>query len=139
VQLNEVLPAPGTVDWDGDGTADEQDEWIELYNPGPDALDLSGWVLDDAEGSSSPYQIVTGTVLLSGEFAVFFQRQTGIALDDSSDQVRLIGPDGTVVNAVIFEALAADASYSRDEAGVWHADWPPSPGAPNLPILPRSK
>jgi hypothetical protein len=33
---------------------------------------------------------------------------------------------------VAFSGLGPDASYSRDEAGTWHADWTPSPGAPNV-------
>jgi hypothetical protein len=133
VRLNEVLPAPGTVDWDGDGAANELDEWIELYNAGSEPVDLSGWLLDDGEEGSEPYPIVSGTVLLPGELAVFYRQQTGITLDDDGDQVRLSDADGTAVDAVILDALAGDASYSRDEAGDWHADWPPSPGALNLP------
>jgi hypothetical protein len=136
VRLNELLPAPGVVDWDQDGTADEMDEWIELYNPGEDAIDLSGWFLDDGEGGSEPYRIAKETVLLSGEFAVFFRRQTGVVLDDDGDKVRLLGPDTNVVDVVGFDALAADASYSRDRKGRWHADWPPSPGKPNRPGQP---
>jgi hypothetical protein len=41
-----------------------------------------------------------------------------------------------VVDRAVFDTLPGDASYSRDEAGSWHADWPPSPGAPNLPAGP---
>jgi hypothetical protein len=74
-----------------------------------------------------------GTVLLSGEFAVFFRGQTGVVLNDDGDEVRLIDPDGAVVEKVTFETVAADASYSRDEEGGWRADWPPSPGASNWP------
>ena len=133
MRLNEVLPAPGTVDWDEDGSADEQDEWIELYNAGPDAFDLNGWFLDDKKEGSKPHQIITGTVLLPGEFAVFYRQQTGIILDDDGDEVRLIDPDGTVVDVVILDAFDPEASCSRDGDGDWHADWPPSPGALNLP------
>jgi hypothetical protein len=60
-------------------------------------------------------------------------RTTGLALEDSGDAVRLLDPDGTVLDAVAFGELAPNASYSRDEVGVWHADWPPSPGLPNQP------
>lgn len=133
VWLNEVLPAPGRVDWDGNGTATQLDEWIELYNTGPAAVDLSGWFLDDGPRGSKPYRIPAGMILKSGSFAVFYRRKTNIELDNSGDQVRLIKADGTVLDEVTFGALGFDTSYSRDEAGTWHANWPPSPGAPNLP------
>ena len=42
VVLNEFLPSPAS-DWDGDGTANAEDEWIEFYNPSDAWIDLSGW------------------------------------------------------------------------------------------------
>jgi hypothetical protein len=121
------------VDWDGNGTADNRDEWIELYNAGSTVVDLSDWFLDDAEGDSTPYRIPAGTVLQPDAFVVFYRQETGLTLNDDGDEVRLLGPNGDLADAVVFDELATDASYSRDEAGAWHANWPPSPGAPNIP------
>jgi single-stranded DNA-binding protein len=139
VRLNEVLSAPGTVDWDEDGTADDRDEWIELYNEGPAAVDLGGWSLDDGEDSTASYLIPEGTVIQPSAFAVFYRRETGIVLKDEGGEVRLLAPSGVVVDVVAFGALPADASHSRDEVGAWHPDWPPSPGAFNLPPTPMSE
>jgi hypothetical protein len=136
VYLNEVLPAPAAVDWDEDGTADDLDEWIELYNAGTTAVDLGGWSLDDGVDDTAPYLIPEGTVLEPGAFVVFYRQETGIVLEDSGGEVWLLGSDGAVMDSVVFGALAADGSYSRDEAGDWHIDWPPSPGEPNLPSQP---
>jgi hypothetical protein len=134
VRLNEVLPAPAQ-----DGIIEEVDEWIELYNAGPNAVDLGGWLLGDAQGGSELYMIPAGTLLQSGAFMLFDGRTTGIVLDDTGDAVRLLDPDGVVVDEVAFGQLAPNASYSRDEFGMWHADWPPSPGAPNQPPVPGTE
>jgi hypothetical protein len=136
VGINEILPVPAPVDVDGDGVPDELDEWIELYNAGSTAVSLGGWLLDDGEGGSAPYQIPEAVVLQPGAFAVFGGQETRIVLDDSGDTVRLSASEGTVVDAVTFGPLAPNASYSRGEDGTWHTDWPPSPGRPNLPYLP---
>jgi hypothetical protein len=136
VRINEILPVPASVDWDGNGSADEWDEWIELYNEGADPAAIGGWWLDDAEGGSTPYTIPAGTVLQPGAYAVFYRQQTGLVLDDSGDRVRLLVAPSGVVDRVVFDTLPGDASYSRDEAGSWHTDWPPSPGAPNRPAGP---
>ncbi|MGC8880281.1 MAG: lamin tail domain-containing protein, partial [Anaerolineae bacterium] len=40
VFINEILPAPRQVDWNGDGTPDRKDEWIELHNPGETPVGL---------------------------------------------------------------------------------------------------
>ena len=121
------------MDWDKDGTADERDEWIELYNGGTIPVDLGDWLLDDDEGNSTPYLIPGKTVIQPGGFAVFYRQVTGIILDDDGDQVRLLNPEGTVVDQVTFGVLPADASYSWGEDGTWHPDWPPTPGTHNLP------
>jgi hypothetical protein len=136
VRLNEILPLPGGTDWDKDGTADELDEWIELYNAGTAPLDLSGWLLDDAEDGSAPYQIPTGTALEPGAFLVLYRQTTGIILDDGGDTVRLLDPSGQVVDAVTFGEVGADASYNRSESGSWYVDPLPSPGAPNAVPMP---
>jgi hypothetical protein len=43
--LNEVLSHPKWTDWDRNGKVNTKDEWIELYNAGDAAVDLSGWSL----------------------------------------------------------------------------------------------
>jgi len=52
-------------------------------------------------------------------------------------EATLSDPDGTVADTIVFDTFTPNTSHSRDEAGAWHADWPPSPGAPNLPPGPR--
>jgi len=120
------------MDWDGNGATGEQDEWIELTNTAETALDIGGWSLDSVSGDSQAYVIPSGTVLEPGQFVVFYRQKTSIILNDSGDGVRLRGLSGQVVDQVTFGALGADRSYSRDASGVWHSDWSPSPGGPNV-------
>ncbi|WP_160317074.1 lamin tail domain-containing protein, partial [Ardenticatena maritima] len=83
--LNEILPAPSAVDWDGDGVANAQDEWIELANLGATPLDLTSWQLDDAEGGSAPYTFPPGSLIPPGGFLLLFRTQTGLALNNDGD------------------------------------------------------
>lgn len=118
-----------------DGILDEFDEWVELHNAGYSGIELDCWYLDDGEGGSEPYRLPAGTFLSPRTFLILHGRTTGILLDDTGDVVRLLSPEGVVVDAVAFGQLAPNASYSRDDFGTWHADWPPSPGLPNQPPL----
>ncbi len=141
IAINEFLPAPaGTVDWDGNGTADSNDEWVELYNPNPFAVDLSGWQVDDAPGGSSPYTLPAGTTLAPHGFLLLFKARTGIALNNSGDAVRLLAPDGHTVDSVTYPAVprtdATSWSRTADGTGTWTDAYPPSPGAPNRPPTP---
>jgi hypothetical protein len=139
VQLNEVLPVPGETDWDRDGAANELDEWIELYNAGTLAVDLGGWMLDDGGEGDAPYVLPAGVALEPGAFLVLYRQETGISLEDGGDTVRLLDALGQVVDAVPFEQLDPDTSYSRDETGEWHTSVLPSPGAPNTNLVLQAK
>ena len=133
VAINEVLPAPKAVDWDGDGKANATDEWIELLNTTGRPLDLNGWRLETGRGGGAIYRFPRGTVLRAGAILVFYQRQTRLKLDDAGGTVRLVDRGGKALDSVRYGALSADASYSRDAKNVWHSDWPPSPGGLNVP------
>ncbi len=136
VRLNEVLPRPDAIDWDGDGQVNAYDEWIELYNLGPDAVDLGGWMLDDIlNAGSRPYIFPAGTVLEPGGFLVRYRSTTGVALNQDADSVNLIAPDGRLVDSFSYSNPRRDVSYSRtvDGTGDWTDTYPPSPGRPNLP------
>jgi hypothetical protein len=133
VLINEFLPAPHEVDWDGDGSAGSGDEWIELRNGSAGAVDLGGWRLDDAAASGSPpYLIPAGQWIPGGGFLIFFHRQTGLTLNNDGDSVCLLYPDGSLAEAVAYGSARYDASYSKTGSGAWTWDYPPSPGGPNL-------
>ncbi len=128
------MPAPQSVDWDGNGVADDSDEWIELHNASGEDIVLTGWMLDDvAEGGSTPYTFPPGALLGADAYGVYYRGQTGVVLNDEGDQVRLLASDGAVVDAIRYEGVPQDASYGRTEGcgDTWAISWQPSPGQPN--------
>ncbi len=132
VYLSEVLSVPGVVDWDGDGLVGQGDAWLELHNGSTRAVNLTGYRLDTGRGGSV-YRIPRGVILRPGAYLALFRSQTGLPLSDLGGQIRLLDPRGRLVESVTYGALAPDASQSRDAAGGWHLDYPPSPGASNAP------
>ncbi len=134
VVLNEHLPAPRAVDWDGDGQATRDDEWVELFNPGDEAIELRGWQVDDvADGGSAPYDIPSGWVIQARGHLVIFKRESGISLNNDTDTVRLLRPDGSEADTQTYTNAKPDASFARqpDGVGPWTDALPPSPGRPN--------
>jgi hypothetical protein len=132
--INEVLIRPH-FDWMGDGTYSTADEFIEIYNPGPYSLSLNGWVLDDVpKKGSKPYSLPNNRID-PGEFLPIFRRVSGIALNDTGDTVRLLGPDGAVVDQIQYQKVRAyNLSYGRLPDGsdlLVYGLWP-TPGRANL-------
>jgi hypothetical protein len=141
VCLSEFLPAPKAVDWDGDGKANRVDEWIELHNDSQEDVDLGGCMLDDAAGEEwDPFVVPEGTMLLAGEYRVFYRCDTHIILNNDRDSVRLLAPDGVVVDAFDYEQTDYDLSFARlmGCSGGWVGGWPPSPGEPNATPTPSA-
>ena len=127
IVLNEYLPKPYIL---------YTVEWIELYNPSPDDVDLGGYILDDiVGGGTSPYTIPADTIILSGGFLVFNQTTTGIALNTGGDTVNLIKPDGvSVQDSHSYVSDENDVSIGRETDGglTWVIQSTPTPGSSNV-------
>ena len=136
VVINEFMPQPAS-DWNNDGRADSDDEYIELYNRGDAAVDLSACVLDTAK-SSRTYSLPADTVIAPQGFLVFFRSQTDVELDDAGDTVQLWCNVGTalLVDAAEYTSSRPDVSYSRapDGAGGFTQSLDPTPGSRNQTI-----
>jgi hypothetical protein len=133
--INELLPHPHT-DWNGDGTANTGDEYIELINMGTESVNLKDWELDKGKDSSSAFTFPSMS-LLPRQIAIFYHAETGIALSDGGDTVRLLKPDGRTVDIFTYPVVAAaDRTWCRlpDGVGVWAFSCHPSPRFPNTPF-----
>jgi hypothetical protein len=137
VRLNEVMPAPGAVDWNDDGDAGPNDEWIELYNTTGRAVDISRWSIDLGQTSAARYRFPRRTVLQPGRYLVVYQPQSKLVLDDTAGQVRLLDASGRVVDAMQYADAQPDRSLSRDSDNAWTSELTPSPGQANTPPAQR--
>ena len=136
VTINEFLPKPDVIDWNGDGKVDSDDEWVELYNAADIPVDVSGWALDDEADAGSPlYFLPAGTVIPPHGFLLLFGAQTGINYANTKDVVRLLYRNGELLEEYRYYATWFDRSFSKtvDGGHVWTIWYPPSPGRPNLP------
>ena len=97
--INEVAWA-GTL-------ASTSDEWIELYNPGSSAVNLTGWILRTDDGS--PNLALSGTIPAGGYFLLERTDDMTVSdipadliytgeLNNSNEILRLIDPAGGVVD-----------------------------------------
>jgi hypothetical protein len=134
VLINEVLIRPH-YDWNTDGEANTKDEYIEIYNRGPHAVDLEEWMLDDIDdGGSRPFRLPDVTIKV-GERLAFFNSMTRIALNDSGDTVRLLAPDGHEIDKITYlKVRAYNLSFGRLPDGskrLYYGLWP-TPYEPNV-------
>ncbi len=129
VRINEILPVPGAVDWDGNGTVNVQDQWLELYNSSLITVNVGGWSImrvsasdrasghDNQVSQEGQYSLPADTMLQPGAFLVVYGLQSGLVLDIGGGQIRLLDARGQQVDGVVYSALAPDVSLSRADDG----------------------
>ena len=123
IKINEVLPDPDTL---------YTTEWVELYNPTPQVIDLSGAKIDDiANGGGSPYTIPNGTLISARGY--FVLNRTNY-FNNTGDDVRLLTPAGVLVDRFSYTTSANDRSWARmPDGGPWSStmDATPTKGTAN--------
>ncbi len=99
--------------------ASGQTEWIELYNPTGQAIDISGaWIDDIASGGGSPIQIPASTTIAAGGY---WTLDTNNYFNNGGDDARFLMPDGsTVIDSYSYGSSAKNKSWYRTpDGGSW--------------------
>jgi len=131
--VNELLPDPSGNDG--------ENEFIEIFNPGSVAVDLSGFYVDDTEGGSTPHKIADGTTIEAGGYLVFYSRDSKITLNNTSnDSARLLYPDKAVLSSISYDKSShEDYSYARKTDGSFAWTSEPTPGEENEFVTPTEE
>lgn len=117
--INEFMATNATTLAD---PADGQfEDWIEIYNPNPFPVDLSGWFLTDTLADPTKWAFPNGAVISAGAYLLVWADnetlQTGLhanfSLNQSGEAVQLSAPNLDVVDRVIFDQQNGDVSLGR--------------------------
>lgn len=122
VRINEIYPKPSTT---------SNDEFIELYNFGDKAVNLTGWQLDDVRNGGSNPHTFTGVIINSQSFVVIHKPASKITLNDNGDSVYLLQPGGFVLDQVAYEGAERGETLSRFAEG-WQWTETPTPNGMNV-------
>ena len=123
VALNELMSDNETTLTDPAG---EFDDWLELYNHGDTAVDLTGWYLTDDPVQPAQWQFPVGTILPPDGYLLVWldedDAQDGLHADfrlsAAGETVWLRGPDLALADSVVVPALATDLTYARRPNGL---------------------
>lgn len=119
LRINEVCSTNKKSLKANDGTSPD---WIELYNAGSSACDLSGVGLSDGDKNRFKFTFPQGTVLKSGEYLIVFCDDTEATsgelhapfkISASGETIYLTAADGTDMDQVSLPELDVDVTYGR--------------------------
>ncbi|MBI2417978.1 MAG: lamin tail domain-containing protein [Ignavibacteriales bacterium] len=114
-------------------------DWIELYNPFPAPLDITGYKIYDSGGQTGTkpkHTAPAGTIVPANGFLVVVvdvSDSSGFGLSSSGETVWLENATGTVIDTIAFPALGIDTSYGRkpDGSAAWQKLTPTTKGTSN--------
>ena len=115
VVINEVDTNPSGDD------SEFVSEWVELYNPTDDDVDLSGWSIASTTIFKKTLTIPDGTIISSGDFLIFNHEK--IWFTDTAELIELTNRDGLLVDKTreIFDLENDSKSWQRTYDGF--SDW----------------
>ncbi|MDD5626898.1 MAG: lamin tail domain-containing protein [Patescibacteria group bacterium] len=123
IWINEFFPNPKGKD--------AENEFIEIYNPGPAEINLANWQIDDQENKGShPYTFPENFIIKRGDYLTLPYSQTKISLNNNSDWVRLLWPNGQAIDEVPYSDPREGESYNKTNNG-WSWSCNTTPGEPN--------
>ncbi|REK04651.1 MAG: T9SS C-terminal target domain-containing protein [Bacteroidetes bacterium] len=159
------VPTPGSMNWiyttdiakinelqvqNFNTVADEYgeyDAWIELYNPNPDTLDLSGWTITNDISNpqkfrfawdSDSLKIAPGDHLLIWADNQLYQgvRHLNFVLSNSGECLTISRPDLSFSDSACYAAVPPGESYGRtsDGAPFWMIFALPTPDSNNVDL-----
>lgn len=140
VFINEFLAKNDSTNRDPD--FDVYADWLELYNAGAAAVDLSGWTLTDDLAEPDQWTFPAGTTIAGGGFLLVWADDanteisalhTNFKLKAGGEGLGLFNTQQAPVDSLTFGEQTADISYGRtaDGGGEWDFFSAPTPGASN--------
>lgn len=124
----------------------EYDDWIEIYNPNSEPVDIGGMYISDDKTDLTAWQIPdtapdSTTIPANGFLVLWADKQpeqgvlhVNIKLSSKGEDIALTAPNGTtVIDSLTFGPQTTDVSMGRKPDGSDHWEFfnSPTPGAPN--------
>lgn len=138
LHINEFMASNETTLADQDN---EYSDWIEIYNPTPDAISLLNWSLTDDPDNKQKW-LFPDITIAANQYVIIFasgkdqngtQLHTNFKLEASGEYLALIDPQGNVASGFdpTYAEQLTDISYSFFENEFFHSTTP-SPGTANI-------
>ena len=133
ILLNEILASNSTINQDEYG---EYDDWVEIYNPTANEVDLSGCFLSDDVENLSKWQFPDSVSIIPAHsfLLIWCDNQieqgplhTNFRLSSNGETLSLTKNNGsTLIDQIIFNQQTEDISYARNhhESSEWRFSIP---------------
>jgi hypothetical protein len=132
ITITELLPNPAPPQ------TDSSDEFVELYNPNEETVDLDGYQLQT--GSNFTYKTtITGKSIPAKSYLILTSGETNLSLANTASNARLLAPDGSIIATIDTYEDAPEGQAWAFVAGSWQWTTTATPEAANILTVPLPK
>jgi hypothetical protein len=125
IQLSELLPNPASPQ------TDENDEYVELYNPNSFDVDLTGYTITTGLNSTYKYNVKEATIKAGG-YSLFYSKDTNLTLSNTSGKAALLDPSGKLLDETgVYSDATPGAAWILNQ-GFWTWTGTSTPLADNV-------
>lgn len=131
VNITELFIDPSSPKTDAD------DEFIELFNPNKESVQLEGYVIQTGNTFSRSFTI-PNLEIAPGQYLALYSIDTGLPLSNAGSQARILDPNGDeAFKTNPYEKAKSDNAWAL-VSGKWQWTSSPTPAAPNVIVVPAS-
>ncbi|MCP5063802.1 MAG: hypothetical protein GY936_15245, partial [Ignavibacteriae bacterium] len=125
----------------------EYGDWIELYNPTNNSIDISGFKLTDDFSFPDKWTFPTNTIIEAESFLIIWADNkniglhTNFKLSSDGEQIAIYDTSLTLLDSLTYHEQLSDVSFGRDTAdfSTWLFYSEPTPGNINNIGVAKSK
>lgn len=122
LELSELFPDPNG------SLIDSSDEFVEIFNPNTEEVDLTGWKIHDESGSE---YLIKDIVVPPNSRVAIYTKLSKITLNNTGDVIQLIDPNGKIADeSADYGSAEPGLSWSKID-GLWYWAVSATPGAIN--------
>lgn len=129
--ITELLPNPKTPQ------TDAEHEFIEIYNPNQQAVNLAGYILVTGTQDNRRYTFKDGSIDPKS-YKAFYSSTTRLALSNSAGRAKILAPNGSQIDASGDYVKAPDGQSWIYANNKWQWTTSPTPGRANTYTAPAA-
>lgn len=128
--ITELLPNPASP------KTDAADEFIEVYNPNSDAINLKGYSLETGTTTLHDFTFTSDVIVGPNAYTAFYSADTRLSLSNSGGEARLLDPSGAAISETSVYTAADDGMVWALSDGSWQWSTSETPNTANVITMP---
>jgi hypothetical protein len=132
VAINELFVDPVSP------LTDSSDEYIELYNPNAQDMNISGYSLIAGTTTKYTYTFPDDTVLLANGYISISSGDTTITLSNLGGSVELLDDTKAQVDIVSYDKAVSGSAWAYTDVDTWAWTTSPTKDAKNIITIPKA-